>query len=310
MVKESKERIEATPPWEHIVASGLAKLGYKEVESMTVTPSGSSIDLLMQYEGQLIGVEVKARAVEPEDLRGAIDVRSSLGLDNMMVVSNKDFGEDTRRVAEEHGIRLAKIDDILRWMDEAKIPTTESRADISNLANFIKTHPEPKKNLLEEFNTSLRSALEAETNKDKGESLEGLAQILIDMIEGLDVIEKNVNTETEEIDLLVKNESPLPFWMRLPNPFLVECKNWSKPVGAKEIRDFKGKMDEISFRIMIAINGVTGKGERDAAKGVIRDARKQKNHIVILDKEDLGDIAKGMHPAEKINEKFYELYRL
>jgi len=227
-----------------------------------------------------------------------------------MVVSNRDFGEDTIKVAEENSIRLVKIDDILRWMDEAKVPTTESKADISNLFDFIETLPKPKENLLKKFDTYLRNALKAETNKGKKESLEGLAEILIGMIEGLEVIKKNANTETEEIDLLVKNESPLPFWMRLPNPFLVECKNWSKPIGAKEIRDFKGKMDEISFRVMIAINGITGRDERDAAKGVIRDARKQKNHIVVLDKEDLEDIAKGMHPAEKINAKYYELFRL
>lgn len=78
MIKKKKERIEALPPWEDLVASGLAKLGYELVEKMIVTPSGSSIDFAMQHEGQHIGVEVKTRNLEPDDLRGTIDTRSKL----------------------------------------------------------------------------------------------------------------------------------------------------------------------------------------------------------------------------------------
>ena len=109
---------------------------------------------------------------------------------------------------------------------------------------------------------------------------------------------------------MVKNESSDTFWQRFETPFLVECKNWSKPVGAREIRDFDGKMREIRFRILISVNGITGKKERDDAKGVIRDARKEGRIIVVLDKNDLEDIAKGMHPAEKINAKYYEVFKL
>lgn len=140
--------------------------------------------------------------------------------------------------------------------------------------------------------------------------MEELGTILIKMIEGLDGIKKNVNTDTQEIDILVRNESEEPFWQRLPNPFLVECKNWSKPVTASEIRNFDGKMQEINFRIMIAMNDITGENERKDARGVIRDARIRGRHIIVLDKNDLIDIAKGVHPAERINAKFYDLYEL
>ena len=69
-------------------------------------------------------------------------------------------------------------------------------------------------------------------------------------------------------------------------------------------------MKEIRFRILITINGITGKGEREDAGGVIRDARKEGRIIIVLDKNDLEDIAKGIYPVEKINTKYYELYKL
>jgi len=310
MVKKKRERIEPLPPLEEVVASGLEKLGYEIDERMAVTPSGSSIDFVMQHEGQKIGVEVKNRNVDPDDLKGTIVTRANLGLDNMMVISSGKFENAIQRFAEEHDIRLVTIENILKAVDEARLPTAELEDKISNLMYFTRKQPKPKKTLLDGFKVTLENTFAAKTNKEKKDSLEKLAEILISMIQGLEVIDKNVNTKTEEIDLLVKNESKGSFWRRLPTPFLVECKNWSKPIGASEIRDFLGKMREIHFRIMISINGITGRTERDAAKGVIRDARTSGNHIVLLDKEDLKDIAKGVHPAEKINAKFYELYRL
>jgi len=309
--RKERERIEFLPPWEEIVSSGLSRLGYEEIENMTATPSGSSIDFVMRDKDQIIGVEVKTRPVTPDDLRGTIDTRSRLGLDNIMVVSARaEIEKDTREFAEKHGIRLNTISNILAKMDEGRLSTTAFRRNISNLMQFAEEQPKPKKSLIEEFRIALDNSLTAETNKEKKDSLEKVGVLLVKMIEGLDVIKVNVNTETEEIDIIVKNESRDSFWQRLPTPFLIECKNWSKPVGAKEIRDFDGKMNEITFRIMISTNGVTGKNERKDARGVIRDARIRGRHIIVLDKEDLKDIASGGHPAEKINEKFYEIYKL
>ena len=307
---KKKEKTDVLLPWEEIVASGLSELGYNLVENMTVAPSGTSIDFVMEHEGQLIGVEVKTRNVEPDDLKGTLDTRSALDLENMMVVSNREFETDTQKFAEENSIQLKTIENILEAMNEAKLSTTQFKKSISNLMNFTRKQVKPSPSLLKEFAETLEKTLAAETNKEKKDSLERLAEILVNMIEGLEVIDKDVNTKTEEIDHLVKNESKDQFWQRLPSPFLIECKNWSNPVSAKEIRDFDGKMDEITFRIMIAINGITGRSEREDAKGVIRDARKKGRHIVVLDKEDLKDIAKGVHPAEKINAKYYELFKL
>lgn len=43
--------------------------------------------------------------------------------------------------------------------------------------------------------------------------------------------------------MLVSNNVTRPFWIAFASPFLfVECKNWSKHVGAKELRDFEMKL--------------------------------------------------------------------
>lgn len=298
------------PSLEEIIVSGLEKLGYKLVERMTTAPSGSSIDFVVQHEDQIIGVEVKNRKIGLDDLREIIAAKSRLGFENMMLISNYPFDKNIYEFAKSNGIDLETIDNLLKKIIDKNLSTIELEQNISNFIRFIEKQPKPKEGFLKNFGLTLEKLLKANTNKEKKDSLEELGTILIKMIEGLDVIKKNVNTDTEEIDILVRNESKDPFWQRLPNPFLIECKNWSKPVTASEIRNFDGKMSEIGFRIMIAMNGITGENERKDARGVVRDARIKGRHIIVLDKNDLMDIAKGVHSAEKINAKFYDLYKL
>lgn len=308
--KISVDHIKPIQPLEDIVASGLSRLGYQLVDRMNATPSGLSVDFVVKQKDKLIGVEVKNRKVDVDDLKNTIVASKDLALNNIMIVSSKGFTNNTKKHAREMMIELVSFDDILKMISKEKLPTSELEQNITNLTNFVNNRPKPTAEQLNSFKDSLEKVFSAKTNVDKKVSLEGLAKILMNMIEGLKVFKTNVNTKTEEIDLLVKNENKDPFWQRLPSPFLVECKNWSKPVTAKEIRDFDGKMREITFRIMIAVNGITGRSERDAARGVIRDARIKKRQIIVLDNEDLKDIAAGTLPAEKINAKFYELYRI
>jgi hypothetical protein len=57
------------------------------------------------------------------------------------------------------------------------------------------------------------------------------------------VVEKNLRTEEEEIDLVLSNGLSDPFWSTLTSPIIfVECKNWSKKAGVPELRVFESKM--------------------------------------------------------------------
>jgi len=55
-------------------------------------------------------------------------------------------------------------------------------------------------------------------------------------------------------------------WADFDGMIFVECKNWSRRVGADEIRNFKGKLENngIHAGILVAVNGVMGEGSNGA----------------------------------------------
>lgn len=75
----------------------------------------------------------------------------------------------------------------------------------------------------------------------KGRLLEELICKLFSKIKGFKVISR-VRTSTEEIDLVILNNSPDVFWQKESPIVLVECKNWSKKTGKNEFVVFKEKI--------------------------------------------------------------------
>lgn len=162
------------------------------------------------------------------------------------------------------------------------------------------------------FRVLLKKALNARTNDEKKKTLEKLATFLFSSIDKSISVLPNVRTSTEEIDLLLKNESTAPFWQRLGSPIFVECKNWSTPVGTNVLRDFKGKMETQGIRngILISVAGITGDSWR-GAKAYLKEQKMIGYFIILLDQKDLEEIALGrLSPAEKISEKYYWLFRI
>lgn len=105
----------------------------------------------------------------------------------------------------------------------------------------------------------------ASTNQSKGRSLEKLAALLLNNIPSLICKYKNLNTRSSEIDLVVEyigSKREIPLFEELGRYCLIECKNWSSPVGVAPVRDFLGKLrkSKTQLGIMFAKNGVTGEG--------------------------------------------------
>jgi len=78
----------------------------------------------------------------------------------------------------------------------------------------------------------------------KGIALESLCSFLFRTIPGWQRLESRVRTHTEEIDLVILNESPEEFWRRFGTLIVVECKNWArkrKP-GRKDFDSFYSKI--------------------------------------------------------------------
>ena len=120
----------------------------------------------------------------------------------------------------------------------------------------------------------------------KGTKLEEFIACLFHKGFGFEVIAKNLLVETQELDIVLKNVSKNEFIKSLSSPFImIECKNWTSPVGVSEARVFESKYREsgkkVDLGIFVAINGVT-KPFKTHLNSLIRDGV---NLIVIDDKE-------------------------
>lgn len=93
------------------------------------------------------------------------------------------------------------------------------------------------------------------TSKARGDALENLMGALFQAeAPQLTVTEKNFSTREEEIDLVLRNNLPAPFWTSQNSPYIfVECKNWKSPVGVAELRTFESKIDDRKSVVRIGI---------------------------------------------------------
>jgi len=78
----------------------------------------------------------------------------------------------------------------------------------------------------------------------KGALLEEVVALVFKTLPGFAHVDTRRRSETEEIDILVRNESEDPLWAKEGTYFLVECKNWSSRVGAPELREFRTKLEQ------------------------------------------------------------------
>jgi len=152
-----------------------------------------------------------------------------------------------------------------------------------------------------------------ESGFQKGKALESLAAEIFKSIKGLKILKVDARLHAEELDLLLKNDITVGFWRFAGSPIVVECKNWSQKVGAREVSVLFDKLvslgPKVCTGILIAPHGVTGDSHSDAVLKV-REKRQQGRDIIILDKADLEEIAQGVHPVEVIDKKWEQLYQI
>ncbi len=136
----------------------------------------------------------------------------------------------------------------------------------------------------------------ATTRQKKGKLLEELIAFLLTQIPGVLFIETNqLNAfHEEEVDVSAYNcklENGLPF---LPHVLIVECKNWSSPVGAREIRDFTRRLQQrgCDHGILVAANGITGGTELLAAQSELRSALQDGFKILVVTRTELELLSK------------------
>jgi deoxycytidine triphosphate deaminase len=160
--------------------------------------------------------------------------------------------------------------------------------------------------LNQSFSLRLSEALSAK-GAVKGKALEESMEELFNSVPGLRIIKRNARLKAEELDLVIKNDLTTGFWRVAGSPLIVECKNWSGRVGAREISILIDKLHSLGpdakAAILVSPNGVTGDSASDAVLK-IREARQRGLYVIVLDCFDLEALVKGVPLAEVIECKY------
>jgi hypothetical protein len=152
----------------------------------------------------------------------------------------------------------------------------------------------------------------ATTKAEKGRSFEDLICYLFSKIPGISVTRRNVLNQfgSEEIDVAFWNRRNSNGLYFLHNIILVECKNWSQPLGSAEVSWFDSKLRRRAqpFGILIAANGITGNAaDKTAAHDVISAALAEGRQFVVLTRQEIEDLALSIQLVELIQSKLCEL---
>ena len=155
----------------------------------------------------------------------------------------------------------------------------------------------------------------ATTTTEKGTAFESLAEYAFIHLEGVEVRERDVLMPSEEIDIVLWN-AQLEDVLRPWDPvILVECKNWSSPVGGSELSWFISKMRTrgLSNGIFIAANGVTGNfvrgdGTGNGAAGIIAAALSEKIRVIVISLDDIRHLTSLDDMRELLKSRFCGLF--
>jgi hypothetical protein len=117
----------------------------------------------------------------------------------------------------------------------------------------------------------LRACDLAITADEKGRALEQLAAELFNTVPGLRVVNSNVRTETEEIDLVISHDATAREFKDEAEFILVECKKWSAKCGKDEFVLFEKKIHNrrgrSSLGFLISWNGFTDTFKKEMLRG-------------------------------------------
>lgn len=145
----------------------------------------------------------------------------------------------------------------------------------------------------ESLEKELRSAWAEAQQRDidsniKGRRLEQTMALLFRTMPGLTGVKTNLRNDVEELDLVITNESTDPILSREGSYILVECKNWSRPVGPEAVAYFEKKVEERRGRarlgILVAMSGFTAGVDVKLARAANKDML-----LLMLDATDLSD---------------------
>jgi len=208
------------------------------------------------------------------------------GLDMILEIGRRAPGAKTILVtafATEEAVIRAFRDGAYDYLEKGSVFEAILRVKVRNAMETVRER-ELASLTGDETERAIRGAwaqVRAEADKNrKGKALEDLLALLLKTIPGFDRLDTRLRNEIEEIDIVVQNNSADPLWQKESPYLLVECKNWSKHVGTKELRDLWGKMDGRYDRCRLALLVAPG-GFADTVPSALL-SKKEKNTLVLL----------------------------
>ena len=152
----------------------------------------------------------------------------------------------------------------------------------------------------------------ATTRIGKGRALEDLICYVFGAIPGVTFYRRDALNvfDSEEIDVAFWNDQEPSGLHFLQNILLVECKNWSTPVGSSEVDWFLSKLRRRgqSLGFLIAASGITGDvASVGAAHEIIRSALAEKRQLIVITRAEIEGIPSTIQLVDLIKGKMCEL---
>ncbi|MFF0062725.1 restriction endonuclease [Streptomyces sp. NPDC005279] len=140
--------------------------------------------------------------------------------------------------------------------------------------------------------TLLAAGDTAVSNAARGKAFEDLLTYLFELIPGISASVRNQLDafSSEEIDIAFWNDGDPNGLRQFDQIILVECKNWSKPVGAPEVTIFNAKLEARGrpLGILVAASGITGDADDlSAAHQILFRALGQKREILVVTRSEI-----------------------
>jgi hypothetical protein len=162
---------------------------------------------------------------------------------------------------------------------------------------------------------SILSKITERTERVDGKDLESLADYLLGCIPGFEVT-VNLVTGDSQVDALIRNRGPrYDFREDLGTYFPVECKDWSKPIGSKEVGWFVNKLltQECKAGILFSSRGITGEDKssgdevRYAALTLLKAYQRAGRIVIVLSAEDFEAACRGDNLIRLLQQSYEEV---
>lgn len=154
--------------------------------------------------------------------------------------------------------------------------------------------------------------ISAATTIDRGRALEDMICYIFSRVPGITISRRNrLNAfSTEEVDVAFWNEKSVRGLYFLPHIILVECKNWSNPVGSTEVAYLSKRLENrgADHGVLVAVNGITGDSQQlTGAHYELAMALSRGIYILVITRDEIESLTHSGTLVNLLKEKLCDL---